>query len=86
MKASQTNLNGNGDFRSNESIEILKSSDIIITNPPFSLFREYINLLIKYKKHFLIIGNINASNCKEIFPLVLKMKFDLVVLNQKNLH
>lgn len=72
LNITKTNLNGNGDFRSNESIEILKNSDIIITNPPFSLFREYINLLIKYKKHFLIIGNINASNCKEIFPLVLK--------------
>ncbi|MGL5640472.1 MAG: adenine-specific methyltransferase EcoRI family protein [Mycoplasmoidaceae bacterium] len=60
----------NGDFRSKECIELLKKADIVITNPPFSLFREYIALIVKYKKDFLIIGNINAISYKEIFPLL----------------
>ena len=59
-----------GDFRSEESIEILKKSDIIVTNPPFSLFREYIAQLMEYKKKFLIIGNKNALTYKEIFPYI----------------
>lgn len=63
-------LNGNGDFRSKECIELLKEADIIVTNPPFSLFREFIAQLIKYDKKFLVIGNINALSYKEIFPLV----------------
>ena len=58
-----------GDFRSSECIEILKQSDIVITNPPFSLFREYVAQLIKYKKKFLILANQNAISYKEIFPL-----------------
>lgn len=61
---------GNGDFRSSESIELLKQSDIVVTNPPFSLFREYVAQLIKYEKKFLIIGNINAITYKEIFKLI----------------
>ena len=61
---------GDGDFRSNESIELLKRSDIVVTNPPFSLFREYVNQLIEYNKKFLIIGNINAVTYKEIFKLI----------------
>lgn len=61
---------GDGDFRSSESIELLKQSDIVVTNPPFSLFREYVNQLIKYNKKFLIIGNINAITYKEIFKLI----------------
>ena len=61
---------GDGDFRSAESIELLKQSDIVVTNPPFSLFREYVDQLVKYDKKFLIIGNINAITYKEIFKLI----------------
>ena len=68
-KEIRTQLCGNGDFRSDECVELLKSADLVITNPPFSLFREYIAQLIKYNKKFLVIGNINAASCKEIFPL-----------------
>lgn len=68
-KESRTELRGNGDFRSEECVKLLQESDIIITNPPFSLFREYIAQLIKYNKDFLIIGNMNAATYKEIFPL-----------------
>ena len=60
----------NGDFRKEESVELLKQSDIICSNPPFSLFREYVAQLMKYKKKFLIIGNQNAITYKEIFPLI----------------
>ena len=63
-------FNGDGDFRSLESIKLLQKSDIIITNPPFSLFREYVDQLVKYNKKFLIIGNINAITYKEIFKLI----------------
>ena len=63
-------LKENGDFRSDECIELLKQADIIITNPPFSLFREYVAQLVKYKKKFLIIGNVNAITYKEIFKLL----------------
>lgn len=70
----KTSLNGNGDFRSPESIELLKEADIVVTNPPFSLFREYIAQLIEYNKKFLIIGNMNAIICKEIFPLIKENK------------
>ena len=59
-----------GDFRSQECIELLKEADIVVTNPPFSLFREYIGQLMKYQKKFLIIGNMNSITCKEIFPYV----------------
>lgn len=69
-----TYFEGNGDFRSSESIELLKKSDIIVTNPPFSLFREYVAQLVKYDKKFLIIGNINAITYKEIFKLIKKNK------------
>ena len=65
-----THLVGNGDFRSDECIKILEGSDIIVTNPPFSLFREYIGQLDKYNKDFLIISNINAITYKEVFPLI----------------
>lgn len=61
---------GDGDFRSHESIELLKASDIVVTNPPFSLFREYVAQLVKYDKKFLIIGNVNAITYKEIFRLI----------------
>lgn len=63
-------LEGNGDFRSLECIELLKQSDIVCTNPPFSLFREYVAQLVKYNKKFLIIGNQNAITYKEFFPLL----------------
>lgn len=63
-------LAGDGDFRSEESISLLKQSDIVVTNPPFSLFREYIKQLIDYDKKFLIISNINAITYKEVFPLI----------------
>ena len=69
-----TILDGNGDFRSAECIELLKQSDIIVTNPPFSLFREYVAQLIEYDKKFLIIGNQNAITYKEIFPLIKENK------------
>ena len=65
-----TILKGNGDFRSKECIELLKEADIVVTNPPFSLFREYVAQLMKYKKKFLIIGHQNAVKYKEIFPLI----------------
>ena len=63
-------LEGNGDFRSAECIEILKQADIVVTNPPFSLFREYVAQLMEYGKQFLIIGNGNAVTYKEIFPYI----------------
>ena len=66
----KTKLKQNGDFRSPECVELLKEADIIVTNPPFSLFREYVAQLVEYKKKFIIIGNKNAINCKEIFPLL----------------
>jgi hypothetical protein len=67
-------LNGDGDFRSAESIELLKQADIVVTNPPFSLFREYIAQLMEYKKKFLIIGNQNNLTYKEVFKLVKENK------------
>ena len=63
-------LKGDGDFRSKESIDLLKQADIVVTNPPFSLFREYVEQLVAYEKKFLIIGNINAITYKEIFKLI----------------
>ena len=67
-------LSSNGDFRSQECIELLKQSDIVITNPPFSLFREYVAQLIEYNKKFIIIGNLNAITYKEIFKLIKENK------------
>lgn len=67
-------LTGNGDFRSAECVELLKLSDIVVTNPPFSLFREYVNQLFEHRKRVLIIGNINAITYKEIFPLIKENK------------
>ena len=66
-----TVLKGDGDFRSEECIELLKESDIVVTNPPFSLFREYVAQLVEYGKEFIIIGSMNAINYKEIFPLIM---------------
>lgn len=67
-------LKEDGDFRSRESIELLKQCDIVVTNPPFSLFREYVEQLIKHNKKFLIIGNVNAITYKEIFKLIKENK------------
>ena len=63
-------LKGDGDFRSAECVELLKEADIVVTNPPFSLFREFVAQLMAYDKKFLIIGNVNALSYKEIFPLI----------------
>ena len=71
---SEIKMKGNGDFRSSECVELLKEADIVITNPPFSLFREYVSQLIEYKKKFLIVGNMNAITYKEIFPLIKQNK------------
>ena len=68
------NLKGDGDFRSKECIELLKQADIVVTNPPFSLFREYVAQLVEYDKKFLIIGNVNAISYKECFSLIKENK------------
>ena len=63
-------LNGNGDFRSEECIELLKEADIVVTNPPFSLFRDFVATLVEYDKKYIILGHLNAFGYKEIFPLL----------------
>ncbi|HCC22702.1 TPA: DNA methyltransferase, partial [Candidatus Falkowbacteria bacterium] len=65
-----TPLEGDGDFRSDECVNLLKQSDIVATNPPFSLFREYVKQLFDYNKKFVIIGNMNTITGKEIFPII----------------
>lgn len=72
-------LKGDGDFRNEESIELLKQSDIVVTNPPFSLFREYVAQLLEYNKNFLIIGNGNSISYKEIFKNIQENKIWLGV-------
>lgn len=67
-------LEGDGDFRSDECINILKEADIVVTNPPFSLFREYINTIVKYEKKFLVIGHQNAIKYSDLFPLFMENK------------
>lgn len=67
-------LEGDGDFRSKECIKLLKKADIVVTNPPFSLFREYVAQLIEYDKKFIIIGSLNAITYKEIFKLIKENK------------
>ena len=67
-------LKEDGDFRSKESIELLKEADIVVTNPPFSLFREYVAQLVEYEKKFIIVGHQNAITYKEIFPLIKENK------------
>lgn len=69
-KNTMTLLDGDGDFRSSECVELLKQADIVVTNPPFSLFREYIAQLEEYRKQYIIIGNMNAVTYKEIFPMI----------------
>lgn len=67
-------LEGDGDFRSPECLDLLDEADIVVTNPPFSLFRDYVAVLMKHQKHFIIIGNVNAITYKEIFPLIMENK------------
>ena len=78
LKANKHNewapLEGEGDFRSDECVNLLKQSDIVVTNPPFSLFREYVKQLSDYNKKFVIIGSMNAITYKEIFPLIKENK------------
>lgn len=74
-----TKLHGNGDFRSEECVELLKEADVVVTNPPFSLFREYVAQLMEYNKKFIIIGNQNAITYKEIFPYIKEDKLWLGV-------
>lgn len=69
-KNTMTLLDGDGDFRSPECVQLLREADFVVTNPPFSLFREYIALLEEYQKHYIIIGNMNAVTYKEIFPMI----------------
>ena len=79
----KTPLESNGDFRNQECLDLLDECDIVVTNPPFSLFREYVALLMKHKKKFLIIGNKNAITYKEFFPL---LKNDEVWIGCNNVH
>ena len=76
-----TYFKGNGDFRSVESIELLKQADVVVTNPPFSLFRDHIAQIIEYEKEFLVIGNINAITYKETFKLLKDNKVGLGINN-----
>lgn len=69
-RITKSELDGDGDFRSPECVKLLKESDIVVTNPPFSLFREFVALLMKYEKEFVIIGSMNVITYKEIFPLI----------------
>nr|DAR29238.1 MAG TPA: adenine-specific methyltransferase [Bacteriophage sp.] len=73
-KNTLTPLDGDGDFRSPECVALLQEADVVVTNPPFSLFREFIAQLVAYGKDFLIIGNINAITYKEVFPLIMQNK------------
>lgn len=75
FKSGENNLSeleGDGDFRSKECLSLLDESDIVVTNPPFSLFREYVSVLMEHKKHFIIIGNQNAITYKDFFPYLMK--------------
>jgi len=78
------NLKGDGDFRSPECMELLKEADVVVTNPPFSLFREYIAQLIEYDKKFIILGSINAVKYKDVFPLIKENKVWLGVNSNKS--
>src|SRR3989344_1875779 len=85
-KPVKINLKGDGDFRSPECIELLQEADIVITNPPFSLFREYVAQLMKYNKKFLIIGNDNAIKYKGIFELIKENKIWLGYTRAKEFY
>lgn len=90
LKANRNNewtpLEGEGDFRSDECVELLKQSDIVVTNPPFSLFREYVAQLEEYNKKFLVIGSMNAITYKEIFPFIKSNKIWLGVNNGPKIY
>ncbi len=77
-------LKGDGDFRSNECVRLLKRADIVVTNPPFSLFREYVSQLIEFEKKFLIIGTWNAITYKEIFKLIKEDKAWIGINSNRN--
>ena len=77
-------LKEDGDFRSKESIELLKQANIVVTNPPFSLFREYVAQLMEYNKKFLIVGTWNAITYKEIFPLIKENKIWIGINSNRN--
>lgn len=79
----KTPLEGNGDFRNQECLELLDEADIVVTNPPFSLFREYVAVLMEHGKKFIIIGSKNAITYKEFFPL---LKDDKVWIGCNNVH
>jgi len=81
LDAIMTPLKQNGDFRSPECVELLKEADIVVTNPPFSLFREYLTMLMEYDKKFLIIGNMNAITYKETFKFIKNNQLWLGVTN-----
>ena len=80
-KNNLTRLKGNGDFRSQECIDILKEADVVVTNPPFSLFREYVSQLVEYEKKFLIIGNTNALTYRDVFRLIKENKMATGITN-----
>lgn len=84
IKEYNKELTGNGDFRNPETIALMEQHDLIVTNPPFSLFREFVELIIEKGKHFLVIGNKNALTCKEIFPLFKENKMWLGYTIPKN--
>ena len=79
-------LQGNGDFRSEECVEFLKEADVVVTNPPFSLFREVVAQLVAYDKKFLLLGNNNAITYKEIFPLIMQNKLWMGYSNNKTME
>lgn len=79
-------LNGDGDFRSEECIEYLKECDVVVTNPPFSLFRQYVKQLMDYNKKFIIIGNQNAITYKEIFPYIKNNQLWLGINSNKTME
>lgn len=79
----KTSLEGNGDFRSQECLDILDEADIVVTNPPFSLFREYVTVLMEHEKKFLIIGSLNAVKYSECFPFIMNNQ---MWLGNNNVH
>ena len=79
----KTSLEGNGDFRNQECLDILDEADIVVTNPPFSLFREYVAVLMEHEKKFLIIGSLNAIKYSECFPFIMNNQ---MWLGNNNVH
>lgn len=79
----KTSLDGNGDFRNQECLDILDEADIVVTNPPFSLFREYVAILMEHEKKFLIIGNLNAVKYSKCFPFIMNNQ---MWLGNNNVH